>query len=369
MHPPEGHGHERRRTTQSPPSSPLAEVTSSTSLLIAGAPQGIVYLLVRSESRDEVLVVEDGAQLSFGRTSRAAVRLNSELVSREHARLTRAGGLLEIEDLRSRNGTFVNDRRIEVPTRLRAGSVVRIGGMQIVVAVGEHDASSVGLVVADAAMVQPFALARRAARAPSSPVLVTGEAGSGRSIFAQQIHRWSERRAAPFVSVDGATQPDLVRELEAARGGTLFVDDVEALVPHQQARLAQALAAGVDARVVVATRFDLQTAAAAGRFDADLLLRVAKTTIHAPALRERPAELSLLAVRLVAAHAAARGIPTPHLSREAADELVRHSWPGNLGELRDAIAHAVSVCTEGRVLAEDLPPQVRSKHPSRLALG
>jgi transcriptional regulator of aromatic amino acid metabolism len=360
MHPQESQG-------PTAPSGPLAEVTSSTSLLIAGAPQGVVYLLVRSESRDEVLIVHDGAELTFGRTGRADVRLNSELVSREHARLRRSGGLLEIEDLRSRNGTLVNDRRIEVPTRLRAGSVVRIGGLQIVVAVGEQHPDSLGLVVGDAAMVQPFALARRAARAASTPVLVTGEAGSGRSIFAAQIHRWSERREARFVSVDGAAQPDLVRELAAARRGTLFIDDVDALVPHEQARLAQALVAGADARIIVASRFDLHAAAAAGRFDAALLARVAPTTIHAPPLRDRPAELSLLAVRLVAAHAALRGVPVPHLSREAADELLRYSWPGNLGELRDAIAHAVHTCSEGRILAEDLPASVRTSRTYALA--
>src|SRR5262245_2303211 len=250
MHPQVGRG-------LPPVASVTADVTSSTSLLMAGSAQGVVYLLVRSESRDFVLVVGDGAEISFGRTSRATVRLNSELVSREHARLRRAGGLLEIEDLRSRNGTFVNDRRIEVPTRLRAGSVVRIGGLEIVVAVGEAHADSVGLVVADQAMVQPFALARRAARAASPPVLIAGEAGSGRRIFATQIHRWSDRRDAIFIATDGENQPDVPELLASARGGTLFIDDVDALVPHQQARLAQALAdARVgDARVIVATRY------------------------------------------------------------------------------------------------------------------
>src|SRR4051812_41723886 len=116
MHPPASFG-----------TPPLAEVTSSTSLLVAGVATGTVYLLIRSEIRDEVLIVGDGAEVTFGRTSRAVVRLNSELVSREHACLRRADGLLEIEDMRSRNGTYVNDRRIEVPTRLRAGSMVRIG--------------------------------------------------------------------------------------------------------------------------------------------------------------------------------------------------------------------------------------------------
>ncbi len=336
-------------------------------MLIPGARAGVVYLVIRSETEDDVLVIGEVAEITFGRTSRATVRLNSELVSREHARLRRAGGLLEIEDLRSRNGTYVNDRRIEVPTRLRAGSVVRIGGMEIVVAVGEHQQDSVGLVVADAAMVQPFAQARRAARAASAPVLISGEPGSGKSIFATQIHKWSERREQRFVALDGADQPDVLDDVAAARGGTLFIDDVDALTPHRQARLAHALTSAPDVRIIVATRFDLHAAAAAGRFDAQLLARVASTEIHAPPLRERPAELSLLAVRFVQAHASSRGMPVPFLSREASDELLRHSWPGNLGELQDAMAHAVRRCTGGRIHVGDLPDAVRL--PTRYALA
>jgi transcriptional regulator of aromatic amino acid metabolism len=347
MRPPGSHG-----------TPPLAEVTSSNSLLIPGARAGSVYLIVRTPTHDEVRLVRDGESLIFGRTSRAAVRLNSELVSRSHAQLRRAGGLLEIEDLRSRNGTFVNDRRIEVPTRLRAGSVVRIGGMEVVIGVGEEDATSVGLLVADAAMVQPFALARKAARS-SAPVLVSGEPGSGKSIFAAQIHRWSERRARRFLAIDGAEQPDLLMELEAARGGTLFIDDVDALTPHLQARLAHALIVGTGTRIIAATRFDLRTAVVAGRFDAALAARLSAHELSAPPLRQLPAELTLLALRFIEAAAHERGIAVPYLSREASDEMLMYSWPGNLGELGESMVHAVRACSGGRIRVEDLPSTVR----------
>jgi transcriptional regulator with PAS, ATPase and Fis domain len=208
----------------------------------------------------------------------------------------------------------------------------------------------------------------RAART-EEPILLQGESGSGKELFAREIHQRSQRQSGPFVVVDcAALTPELAESelfgvevgaytgavearvglLERAHGGTLFLDEVGELPLQLQARLlrvleaheVRALGAAVarpaDARVVAATHRNLRQAVAARGFRADLYHRLGVLEFQVPPLRERIDDLELLVERFLEQQRPARGLrdlPAGML------ELFRsHRWPGNVRELRNAVA-------------------------------
>ncbi|MBZ0238210.1 MAG: sigma 54-interacting transcriptional regulator, partial [Deltaproteobacteria bacterium] len=160
-------------------------------------------------------------------------------------------------------------------------------------------------------IVRALDIIRRVARCRSS-VLFVGETGTGKELFARALHRASPRASGPFVTVDCATVPEQVLEerLAAAAGGTLFLDEVGELSLAAQARLLRALedgAAGpVDVRVVAATHRDLDALVAAGTYRADFYFRVSVVPVELPALRDRGADIELLAEAAIR-HAVERG--------------------------------------------------------------
>jgi DNA-binding NtrC family response regulator len=156
--------------------------------------------------------------------------------------------------------------------------------------------------------------------------------------------------------------------LEAATGGTVFLDEVGELPAPTQAKLLRALETGkilrvgsvveraVDVRIVAATNRDLEADASAGRFRRDLYFRIAAATVCLPPLRARPRELPILARTFLAAAAARAGTPAPSLSAAALDRLASHGWPGNVRELRNLADFLVATATGPVVALEDLPP-------------
>jgi DNA-binding NtrC family response regulator len=223
----------------------------------------------------------------------------------------------------------------------------------------------------------------RAALSPF-PVLIEGESGSGKELVARAIHRLSPRRERRFAALNCAALSDELAETELfghARGaftgavgpraglfeeahlGTLFLDEAAELSVRTQARLLRALQErevrrigentprAVDVRIVAASNRPLAELAAAGRFRADLLFRLAVIRIAVPPLRDRPEDVPLLAMaswRAVAAGMATRAMLGP----DAIARLARYSWPGNVRELQNVIAAlAVSAPARGRVTA------------------
>ena len=205
------------------------------------------------------------------------------------------------------------------------------------------------------------------------PVLLLGETGVGKELFARRLHRRSRRRDRPLVHVNCAALPESLAEselfghvkgafsgaggerpgrFEAADGGTLFLDEVGELPLPVQAKLLRALQNGeiqrlgedqprsVDTRVIAATNRNLHEAVRDGRFRADLYHRLSVYPVPIPPLRERGGDVLLLAGRFLEQNRARLGLRSLRLSPEAGEALCRYPWPGNVRELEHVISRA-----------------------------
>jgi DNA-binding NtrC family response regulator/tetratricopeptide (TPR) repeat protein len=222
--------------------------------------------------------------------------------------------------------------------------------------------------------------------APSKlPVLVTGETGTGKEVVARAVHGESPRAAGPFVTLNCAALPGELLEAElfgsrkgaftgaeadrdgllaAARGGTVFFDEVGEMPLALQAKLLRVLDRGrvrplggaeeveVDARFVLATNRDLRALVAEGAFRADLFFRIGAVEISVPPLRERLEDLPLLVERFHSL-AVASDSPRPFLQEGAMQVLLAYSWPGNVRELQNLVTH-LALALPGPVTAEDV---------------
>jgi NtrC-family two-component system response regulator AlgB len=228
--------------------------------------------------------------------------------------------------------------------------------------------------------------------APSeASVLLRGESGTGKGVLARSVHSRSRRSAGPFVTVHC---PSLSRELleselfghargaftgaveategkvAAAEGGTLFLDEIGDLPTALQPKLLRFVQERVyervgesrtrtgDVRILAATNRDLEAEVAAGRFREDLLYRLNVIEITMPPLRERRRDIPTLANHLLQFFARQSGKVVTGFTTEALAALARHSWPGNLRELRNAVERGVILTTEPTVGLAQLPAQI-----------
>ena len=224
------------------------------------------------------------------------------------------------------------------------------------------------LVAEDPAMDPPLELALRAA-ASDVTVLLEGESGSGKEVFARLIHRESPRRNGPFVAVNCAALPrellegelfghvrgaftgayrDRKGHFQLADGGTLLLDEIGEMSQDLQARLLRVMQdqvvqpvgsespLQVDVRVIAATHRNLREEMAAGRFREDLYYRMRVLPIGIPPLRDRPADVEPLA-RMFARRF---GGPRARISPAALRLLAGHRWPGNVRELQNTMQRA-----------------------------
>src|SRR5262249_32945759 len=150
--------------------------------------------------------------------------VDDQQVSRRHAKLRLAQGVLSIEDLGSRNGTLINGRVLHSGiVRIAAGDVVEVGQCQIVVAMRSRSGAAVrspdedteleDVVLSDPEMAKLYASVRKAARMPTT-VLILGETGTGKDVLAQRLHAWSPRAGRPFVRINCAGIPESLLESE-----------------------------------------------------------------------------------------------------------------------------------------------------------
>jgi NtrC-family two-component system response regulator AlgB len=232
-------------------------------------------------------------------------------------------------------------------------------------------------------------------------VLITGESGTGKNVLANAIHGWSARRAGPFVTIPCTALAEQLLEselfghvrgaftgamrdkrgrLEAAAGGTVFLDEVGDLAPELQAKLLRFLeerrfervggssTLTIDTRIVAATNRRLEDEVAAGRFRQDLFFRLNVVALELPPLRARAADILPLALHLLATLAARHRRTPPRLDDDAAAVLARHAWPGNVRELVNVLERALvlspaDVITPGvlpdHLLAPPAPPAPR----------
>lgn len=203
-----------------------------------------------------------------------------------------------------------------------------------------------------------------------TPVLLTGEASSGKGVFARILHEKSARRDGPYVVVRCATlfDPEAITAVLGprggltddtdcvalgARGGTLVLDEVCELAPDPQERLLDVLDALEDeVRVVATTHLDLRGLAERGAFSEALLEALEGHEVAVPPLRERPEDIVPLAEVFAAEVSGDRPVS---FSPGALVRLRSHPWPGNVLELRNAMERAVRLAGGGEILAEHLP--------------
>ena len=207
------------------------------------------------------------------------------------------------------------------------------------------------------------------------PVLILGKPGTGRRLSARLVHGVSRSPEAPFVRVDcgrlhaaqaegvlfGDAEPGA---FEQAEGGTLFLEEIEALPLPLQERMLWMLTSGssarpgepepVDLRVIAGTDQDLGKLASAGRFCAELFFRLALVPVRLPPLRKRQPDVPLLADYFLRQIAARLGQHPPALSQEALVELLTYRWPGNVWELKRVLERVVVKVGDGEIEARDV---------------
>jgi DNA-binding NtrC family response regulator len=253
----------------------------------------------------------------------------------------------------------------------------------------------------DAASRRVLDLAVKVA-ATSTTVLITGESGSGKDQLARLIHESSPRRDAPYLKIDCASlPPELVESelfghekgaftgaverklgrLELARGGTIVLDEVAALVPPIQSKLLRVIeertferlggtdTLRIDARLVALTNADLQRLVAAGRFREDLFHRLNVFTIAVPPLRQRPADILPLAEELLARLATVHARVGIAFDAAARRMLETYSWPGNVRELKNSIERALVFSSDAILRPEHFSDHIRIAAPSGAAVA
>ncbi|APG28904.1 histidine kinase [Syntrophotalea acetylenivorans] len=228
----------------------------------------------------------------------------------------------------------------------------------------------------------------------NSPVLITGETGTGKELIARALHQQSARAKKPFIAVNcGAIAPSLVESelfghargaftgavqqkaglFEEASGGTLFLDEIGELPMDLQPKLLRVLQEGevrrvgenrsrkVDVRVLAATARDLRKLVANGKWRDDLFFRLAVVEMHIPPLRERREDIVLLAKHFASGVAAREGRPTPEITPGVADTLKNYSWPGNVRELANFMEKTMIFCRNDVLDLETLPGEMRRR--------
>lgn len=242
------------------------------------------------------------------------------------------------------------------------------------------------------AMLKALEVANKVAKHPS-PVLVTGDSGTGKELIARLIHRESPRANGPFVPVNCGAIPENLLESEffgyekgafsgadrdkdglfkAAEGGTLFLDEIGELPLALQVKLLRALQEGeirrlggtelitVDVRIVSATNRDLPKAIEEGIFREDLYYRLAVIPIHLPPLRERTDEIPELVRFLMDRHGERLGLSVRGISPPALEALLAYAWPGNIRELENVLERAMLLCEAEELDIDDIPTNVRN---------
>ena len=373
---------------------------SSVTLEIAVVPQQGTWVVEVQDGSGARRLALGRDRLVVGTSVEADVVVRDATVSSRHCALSVLGEGVAIEDLGSRNGTFVGSARIR-EAWARAGTAISVGHSTLVVLVAEgRDGKQPGeplpgVAGGSIAMCRLADQVRRLAR-HALPVLIAGESGTGKELVARALHQEGPRRERPFVVINVTALPRELVESELfghekgsftgaharrlgafaeAEGGTLFLDEVGDLPIDAQPKLLRALdgyevrrvgAAGsgksADVRVVAATHAPLEQRVMSGDFRRDLFHRLECFVLHVPPLRERRGDIGAIARDLL--HQIAPQVGPRELTSAALARLSAHDWPGNVRELRNVLCRAADATTRASGIdARDVDLALRRDAP------
>lgn len=235
-----------------------------------------------------------------------------------------------------------------------------------------------------------------------APVLITGESGSGKEVFANLIHYHSSRKGNPFVAMNcGAVAKDIVESelfghekgaftgavkqkpgcFEMAHEGTLFLDEIGEMEPELQVKLLRAAELKTfrrvggdeeiktDTRIISATNRDIGELMESGEFRKDLFYRLSVIELHIPPLRERKDDIPLLAEFFLTNYIQRHELDPQKFSKECLEKMMGYDWPGNVRELRNVVERCAIMCQDATISLEFLPLEFRDVEPIRLGEG
>ncbi|WP_437321635.1 sigma 54-interacting transcriptional regulator [Sorangium sp. So ce385] len=351
--------------------------------------------------------VADAPELAIGTAAGNHLVLTDPSVSRHHCVIAATPKGYQLRDLGSTNGIMLGGFRVEA-AYLTPGATFGVGQTSLRF---DHlpdevheplgDAELSGRVLGQStAMRRLFAMIPRIAAADAT-VLLEGETGSGKGLLAEVIHQKSPRAAGPFVVIDcGAIPPTLIEAelfgymkgaftgahqsragaFEAARGGTVLLDEIGELRLDLQPKLLRALeersirrigsldTVPLDVRIIAATNRDLRQEVNRGTFRSDLFYRLNVVRLRVPPLRERRDDIPLLVAHYYRQFADKAAPPA-----ELVERLVHHDWPGNVRELRSAVERAVltgdPAIGEGCAAAREVVDDDQALRPDDLELS
>ncbi|MCG5054254.1 MAG: sigma 54-interacting transcriptional regulator [Myxococcales bacterium] len=358
------------------------------------------FIVLHGQDRGESFVLET-SPLLLGSGNDCQLQLTDPTVSRRHLEIRLADGGLLLRDLGSTNGSFVKGARFR-ELELGYGMEIQVG-QTVMKYVPDEQAVEVlpgdkerfgALFGRDPKMRRLFSLLEDVAQTDAT-VLLEGETGTGKELFAEEIHRHSHRKGQPLVVFDCAAVPHELIEsalfghvkgaftgaiserrgaFGEADGGTLFLDEIGELGLDLQPTLLRVLdkqmvrPVGGDAyrkvnvRVVAATNRDLRVEVSQKRFREDLYYRLAVVRITIPPLRERHDDIPLLARHFVKEMSHGKAL---RVHKHDLERLKQHGWPGNVRELRNAIERVVALCRDNELdFSQTFPDGAPSSTPA-----
>ena len=287
---------------------------------------------------------------------------------------------------------FTPDQLLVVVERAVERRRLRAENQALRAQLGRGEADGVGGIIGESAAMERLRELLRRVGPTELSVLITGESGSGKEVVAQALHKASRRARKAFVPVDCAAIPANLMEselfghergaftgasgrrkglVEAAHGGTFFLDEIGEMPMELQVKLLRLLQErqfrrvggtemqSVDLRVVAATNRPLGEMVRDGGFREDLFHRLNVVHLHLPPLRERSEDVPILLQHFVERFTLESGRPPLRLSTDVIDALTRYTWPGNVRELVNCARFVSSLAPGPEVRIQDLPPRLK----------
>jgi DNA-binding NtrC family response regulator len=259
-----------------------------------------------------------------------------------------------------------------------------------------HDSNVVQIdgIIGDSLAIREIRARVNRVALSDSNVLITGETGTGKELFAEVLHKKSRRRAKPFVAINCAAIPDTLLEselfghakgaftgadagndgrLKAADQGTLFLDEIGDMSSYSQAKILRLIenkeiqrlgcnrGIPVDVRVIAATNQDLEQLSRENKFRKDLYFRLNVARIHLPPLRERKEDLPSLIEHYIGYFCRRFGRKKQRITEEALDCLFSYDWPGNVRELKNLLESIFVEDPPGDISPRDFPANLRQR--------